>query len=45
MKSRKIPLKNYINEVKKKGEVIVVINMEKELKELTKEETSSNILL
>lgn len=45
MKNEKIPLKKYVNEVKKKGEAIIVINMEKELKTLTEEEKSSNILL
>lgn len=44
MKSGKIPLKNYINEVKKKGETIIIIDMKKELKTLTKAEKSSNIL-
>ena len=45
MKNGKIPLKNYINEVKKKGKTIIVIDMKKELKTLTKAEKSSNILL
>ncbi len=43
MKNKKMPLKDFINEIKKKGEPIVIIDMDRELKEL-KEYSNQSIL-
>lgn len=43
MKNRKTPIKNFINEIKKKGKPIITIDIENEFKDL-KECTEHSVL-